>query len=293
MHLVVGATGLLGSEICRLLAETGTTIRTLIRTTSDPEKVGVLREAGAEIVHGDLKEPASLLSACTGVDAVVSTATSTTSRAERDTIESVDRDGQLALTDAAARAGVRRFVFVSFPEFHVDFPLQTAKRAVEQRLREGGLEFTVLRPTNFQEIWLTPRLGFDPLNGVVQVFGSGDKKVSWISFRDVARFVVEALENPAARNAVIDLGGPDALTYLEVVEIFEQESGRGCTVTHVPEEALAAQLASATDSLEASFAGLILGTAREGQPIDMETVLRDFRLDLTSVREYARTLASR
>ena len=226
------------------------------------------------------------------VDAVVSTVTSTTSRCEGDTIESVDRDGQLNLVEAARASGVRRFVFVSFPEFGVEFPLQTAKRTVERRIRESGLEYTILRPTNFQEVWLSPRLGFDPLNGQVQVFGSGEKTVSWISFRDVARFAVEAPKNPAARNAVIDLGGPEALSYLEVVEIFEHEIGRPCTVTHVPEEALEAQLTSAADSLQASFAGLMLGTAREGQPIDMEPVLWDFPLELTSVRDYARALAA-
>jgi uncharacterized protein YbjT (DUF2867 family) len=163
---------------------------------------------------------------------------------------------------------------------------------VEGRLRSSGLEYTILRPANFQEIWLGPRLGFDPKNGQAQVFGSGERKVSWISLRDVARFAVEALRSPTARDAVIDLGGPEALSYLEVVRIFEEESGRSCTVTHVPEEALKAQMASAADSLQASFAGLMLGTAREGQAIDMEPVLRDFPLGLTSVRDYARALAA-
>jgi NADH dehydrogenase len=223
---------------------------------------------------------------------VISTVTSTTSRGEGDTIESVDRDGQLALVDAALEAGVKRFVFVSFPGFAVEFPLQTAKRTVEDRIRSSGLEYTILRPTSFQEVWLGPRLGFDPLNGQVQVFGSGEEKVSWISARDVARFAVEALGSPAARDAVIDLGGPVALSYLEVVRIFEEETGRACTVTHVPEEALEAQRISADDSLQASFAALMLGTAREGQAIDMEPVLRDFPLTLTSVRDYARALAA-
>jgi uncharacterized protein YbjT (DUF2867 family) len=292
VNLVVGATGLLGGEICRLLAERGAPLRALVRTGSDRAKVESLQMLGAEVVEGDLKESSTLLPACAGVDAVISTATSTTSRAEGDSIESVDRDGQLALVDAAAQTGIDRFVFVSFPEFGVEIPLQSAKRLVERRIRESGLEHTILRPTNFQEVWLSPRLGFDPLNGQVQVFGSGDRPVSWISFRDVASFAVRALESPAARNAMLDLGGPDALSYLEVVRIFEEETGRRCEVTHVPEEALEAQLAAATDSLVASFAGLMLATARDGQPIAMEPVLREFPLELTSVRDYARALAA-
>lgn len=290
MNLVAGATGLLGGEICRLLAERGAPLRVLVRATSDQTKVEALRASGAEIVLGDLKEPVALVAACAGVEAVISTVTSTTSRLDGDTIESVDRDGQLALVDAARQAGVRRFVFVSFPEFKVEFALQTAKRSVERRIRESGLEYTVLRPTNFDEVWLTPRLGFDPLNGSVQVFGSGEQPVSWISFRDVARLVVESVDHPATRNAVIDLGGPEALAYLEVVKVFEEVLGRPCEVAHVPVEALAAQKAAATDSLDESFAGLLLGTAQEGQAIEMDSVLQLFPVELTSVRDYAQAL---
>jgi NADH dehydrogenase len=292
VNLVVGATGLLGGEICRLLVERGAALRVLVRPTSDPAKVEELTQLGAELVEGDLKDPATLAPAFVGAEAVISTATSTTSRAEGDTIESVDRDGQLALVDAAAGAGVRLFVFVSFPNLGVEFPLQTAKRLVERRIRESGLEYVILRPTNFQEVWLSAGLGFDPLNGQVQVVGSGEEKLSWISFRDVARVAVGALDSSAGRNAVVDLGGPEALSYLEVVKIFEEETGRRCELTRVPEAALEAQLASATDSLAASFAGLMLATARGSQPIDVEPVWRDHALELTSVRDYARALAT-
>jgi uncharacterized protein YbjT (DUF2867 family) len=290
MVLVVGATGLLGGEICRLLAERGRPIRALVRAGSDVAKVENLRSLGADLVVGDLKDPASLESACDGVDAVITTATSTTSRREGDTIESVDRDGQLNLVETARKAGVGRFVYISFPEFGVEIPLQTAKRIVEQRIRESGLEYTILRPTHFMEVWLSTRLGFDPLNGQTQVFGSGEKAVSWISFRDVAAFAVDALANPAARDGVIDVGGPDALSPLAVIRIFEEETGQTCAVTHVPEAALEGQRASGADSLEQSFAGLMLGTAREGQTIDMAPVLRDFPVELTSVKEYAGAL---
>jgi len=290
MVLVVGATGLLGGEICRLLAERGEPVRALVRKGSDPAGVESLRSLGADVVVGDLKEPETLGPACDGVAAVISTATSTTSRREGDTIESVDRDGQLDLVEAARKAGVERFVYVSFPEFDVEFPLQTAKRLVEQRIRESGLEFTILRPVHFMEIWLSARGGFDPVGGQVQVFGSGEKAVSWISFRDVAAFAVEALTNPAARNAVVDLGGPEAISPLAAIRIFEEETGRPCAITHVPEEALEAQRVTGADSLERSFAGLMLVTAREGAAVDMESVLRDFPVELTSVRDYARAL---
>ena len=131
MNLIVGATGLLGNQICTLLADRGKPIRALTRPTSNPDKVTHLRDIGAEIVQGDLKDPRSLAAACRGVDAVISTASSTMSRQEGDSIESVDRQGQLNLIEAAEAAGVKHFVLISFPNAGMDFPLQSAKRAVE------------------------------------------------------------------------------------------------------------------------------------------------------------------
>lgn len=289
MILVVGATGTLGMEICRLLQERGRPTRAIVRPGSSPEKVDRLRALGATIAAGDLKDPASLQQACAGIRTVISTASATISRREGDSIESVDRDGQLALISAAERSGVRDFVYVSFVEMTTDFPVQDAKRAVEQRLRRSSLGYTILRPANFMEVWLSPHLGFDPMQGRARIFGSGEAKVSWISFRDVAQFAVASVENPAAQNRIIDLGGPEALSPLEVVRIFEEELGQSISVEHVPEAALEAQRASAADSLQASLAGLALSTAR-GSPVPMESTLREFPVRLTTVREYARRL---
>ena len=279
--LVVGATGLLGGEICRRLAD-HVPVRALVRATSDEAKVVALRALGAETVEGDLKDRSSLDRASSGVSVVVSTATSTVSRVDGDTIESVDRDGQLSLVDAAAAARVQRFVFVSFIEFGIDAPLERAKRTVERRIVESGLAHTILRPSNFMEVWLGPFMGFDAANGTARVCGDGSARLNWVSFVDVARQAVDAALTPDAPNATVDCGGPDALSALDVVRIYEEESGRPFAVEHVPEEALEAQLGSAADSLEQSFAALMLGTAR-AQPTQPAPVG-----NLTTVREFVR-----
>ncbi|MGH3066001.1 MAG: SDR family oxidoreductase [Gaiellaceae bacterium] len=291
MILVVGATGLVGGEVCRILAERGDDVRALVRWTSDPDRVMALRGLGAELVEGDLKRMDTLLAACDGVDAVVSTATATTSQQEGDTIEAVDRDGQLALVDAASQAGVRRFVFISFPPFPIDSPLQSAKLAVERRLAEGEMEWVSVRAGPFHEVWLSSRLGADPLGGTLRVYGSGEQKISWISFRDVARFAAEAVGSPAARNRLLDIGGP-SLSYHEVARVFEEETGHPIALEYVPVEALEAQVAAGRNSLETSFATLILNVGLHGAPIDMEPVLRDFPRERESVREYTRSLVA-
>jgi len=286
MNLIVGATGLLGNQICTLLADRGKPVRALARTTSNPDKVARLRNIGAEIVPGDLKNPQSLVAACRGAQAVISTASSTLSRQEGDSIESVDRQGQLNLIEAAEAAGVEHFVLISFPNAGIEFPLQSAKREVEERLRRSRMTHTILQPTFFMEVWLSPALGFDAANGTAQIYGDGHNKVSWISFQDVARFAVAALDNPRATNVTVQLGGPEALSPLEVVQAVERSTGNRVTVQHVPEAALRAQYDGATDSLQRSFAGLMLYYAG-GDVIDMIDALRLFTVEgLRSVHDH-------
>jgi NADH dehydrogenase len=73
MNLVVGATGVLGGEICRQLRQGGRPVRALTRSTTDPLKVEQLKRLGATLVQGDLKDRASLDSACRGAAAVITT----------------------------------------------------------------------------------------------------------------------------------------------------------------------------------------------------------------------------
>ena len=286
MNLIVGATGLLGSEICRLLAAEGKPVRALVRPTSDQIKVAQLESLNVEVARGDLKDRPSLDAACEGVSAVVSTASSTLSRQEGDSIQTVDLEGQLNLVDAAKAANVSRFVLISFPPVDAEFPLQAAKRRVEEHLKSSGLTYAILQPTFFMEVWLSPALGFYAANAKAQIYGSGENKISWISYKDVAKFAVASLDNAEARNAVIELGGPEALSPLEVVRAFEESQGRKFDVQNVPEEALKEQRESASDPLQQSFAGLMLYYS-QGQIIDMRKTLQKFPVQLTSITDYA------
>lgn len=286
MILVVGATGLLGSAVCQVLAESKMAVTALVRPTADPAKVLKLEQSGAKLVKGDLKNRASLDAACKGVEAIISTASSTFSRQTGDSIQSVDLEGQLSLIAAAHGAGVRHFIFVSFPDVPVAFPLQDAKRVVERALIASGMIYTILQPTFFMEVWLNPAVGFDAANAKAQIFGSGKAPISWISFQDVAKFAVASLTAPAARNAVIKLGGPEALTPLQVVETFEKVSGRQFSIDFLPEDSLRAKWSGASDPIEKSFAGLMLYYTM-GEAIDMTSPLRWCPIKLAPVRQLA------
>jgi uncharacterized protein YbjT (DUF2867 family) len=291
MVLVVGSTGMVGSEICRRLARQGEKVRALFRPTSSSEKVAFLRGCGAEVFVGDLKDTGSLADACRGVDAVISTASSTFSRQVGDSIESVDDAGQLHLVDAAKAAGVSRFVFVSFRrQSGISFPLAEAKARVERAIAE--LDFTIVQASWFMEAWLSPALGFDYLNASARIYGPGTSPVSWVSFLDVAEMCVLALRHRVAERRTIEFGGPSALSPLEVVARFEEIGGKPFKIEHIPEEALCTQFEEATDSMQKSFAGLMLGYAY-GDAIDMTLIQREFGIKLTSIDQFARAVLGR
>lgn len=289
--LVVGATGFLGMEICRQLAATNKNVSGLVRKTADQGKANSLKQLGVQLIEGDLKNSASIKKALQGITTIISTASSTFSRQDGDSIQSVDNDGQSNLIDEAVAAGVSHFIFVSFCFNPDGFPLQAAKERAERKLDASGMSYSIIKPSFFIEAWLSPAIGFDFPNAKATIYGEGKNKISWISIPDVAAFTVAAVDNPAAKNKTLIVGGPDALSPLEVVALFEKTGSKKFELQHVPVEALQAQKKTATDDMGKSFASLMLIYAA-GQEINMKEILKTFPVKLTSVREYANRVMS-
>src|SRR4030043_1456473 len=294
MNLIVGATGMLGSEVCRLLRKENQSVRAMVRETSDPIKVTKLQEPGVEIVRGDLRRSSTFKPVLQDITTIITTASSmpfSYVAGENDPVL-VDRNGMTSLIDEAKNAGVKHFIYTSFSgNIDLDFPIRNAKRAVEHHLEKSGMVYTILRPTCFMEAWLTPMVGFDAANAKVQLCGDGTKPLSYISYFDVARFAAESLKNPHARNTILELGGPEKLSQLDAVKIFENASGKKFDVQHVPVEALQSQMNAATDPMQKSFAGLMLGIAN-GDPIDMKDTIAKFPIKLKSVKEFAQSMVA-
>jgi len=260
MILVVGSTGKLGAEICRILARKGIPIRALIRSTSDPLRVERLKNYGSDLVLGDLRNPASLVDACRGIHAVICTASALSSyQPFKNDFEAVDLEGVLNLIDVASQADVPHFVFISLSRnVDLESPLCNAKRAVEKYLRESGMVYTVLRPAFFMETWFSAVVGFDPVAGKAIIYGDGNSPICWISTRDVAQFAVHSLFNPLAYDATLELGGPQSLSPRQVIRIFEEASQRNFELTYVSEKTLREQLKVARDPLQQTWTSLKL-----------------------------------
>ena len=286
MDLVVGATGLVGQQLALGLRRQGREVRALVRGGRHHDKAAPLVAAGVEIVDADLTKPESLPSACAGVETILSTATSMP-HAKDDGLRRVDHDGTLALIDSAERAGVHHFVYTSYSgNLRTDSPLETAKRDCEKRLLSSRMRITILRPSYFMEMWLSPALGFDPANGRARIYGSGEGKVSYISVRDVVAFALAVAANPSHPSAILEMGGPEALSQLDAVGIFERTLGGKVEVDRVPLAALEDQHRSA-DPLQKTFAALMIGYAKgDDIPGSMETARR-YGVTLHSIAGYA------
>lgn len=182
------------------------------------------------MLTGDLAEPASWSGALAGCDAVVHLAAATGSASDRE-LERVNVDATRWLLEACERQGIGRILFVSsiaadYPDLS-RYPYGRSKLAAETLVRQSHLDYTILRPTivlgRESPIWQKLRsLATLPL---MPVFGDGSARVQPVSVEDVARGMVYLLDRSRFSNEVLELGGPEVLTMLELLRRIRQACG--------------------------------------------------------------------
>jgi uncharacterized protein YbjT (DUF2867 family) len=252
MILLVGATGQLGGRIARELLSTGAAVRALCRPASG---YAALKRMGAAVAFGDLRDPASLDRACDGIDTVVTTA-NTARRGGDDTVDAVDLQGTRDLIDAARKAGVRRFIFMSAlgAAQTSPVPFMAAKGRSEAHLRESGMVWTVVAPNLFMGTWVTlvvqqPAVAGEP----VIIIGQGRTRHTFIAEHDVAGFTVAAINSPEASNRRLAIGGPEALSWRDVIATYERVLGRTLDVQFQEPGSVAGRIPAAVQPLLAAM----------------------------------------
>jgi NADH dehydrogenase len=202
--------------------------------TRNPDRARQRLGEAAEIVLGDVCSQNSLPAAMSGVDSVVSAVTGFGPGAAGP--RAVDYEGNVNLIRAAEAAVVRRFVLFSMRGARPDHPMQLLreKHRAEQVLRASRLSWTIVRPTVFMELWI----GFigDPIlkSGACTVFGPGTNPINFVSVRDLARVVVLLFRQPFGVDQVIEVGGPDNLSFNQLVQRLEAAFAHRVRVRHVP-----------------------------------------------------------
>jgi NADH dehydrogenase len=238
--LVTGATGFIGPHVAHALRSRETPVRALVR---NPSRGTRLSPWGVELATGDVTDPASLRSACDGVDAVVHLVAIIRGRPAD--FERVMVQGTRNVIAAAQEAGVRRFVLASalgLDERTKDaVPYFAAKWEMERAVRDSGVEHVIFRPSFVfgRDGGVLPtfvRLArFAP---VTPIIGPGTQKLQPIWVEDLAEHYAVAVTDQAAANRTFELGGPDAVTWNEFWERLKRTLGARRPSVHIPFRAM-------------------------------------------------------
>jgi uncharacterized protein YbjT (DUF2867 family) len=221
--LVAGGTGRLGTLVVRGLARRHLDVRVLTRDVTRAQHLGDV----AEVVVGDVRDRVSLDRAMGGVATVVS-AVQGFAGPGNVTPASVDHEGNRHLVDAAAATGAD-VVMLSVVGATARHPMELfrAKYAAEQHLRASTAPWTIVRATAFLEMWAE-------ILGKGIVFGRGDNPINFVSVHDVAAVVELAVVDRKLRDQIIDVGGPDNLTFNQLATELQQVTGRSRKIRHIP-----------------------------------------------------------
>lgn len=232
--LVTGASGFIGLPLTRHLSTLGHCVRALARRPIE-------RDAGgrAEWVSGDMRDAASLERAVGGMEGVVHLACAT-GVARESVAHAVNVEGTRALLDAARRAGVRRFVFVSSISAVRERmgPYGRTKREGEALVAASGLEFVILRPSlvyGAGSSGLFARLARSMRSlPVVPVIGNGRIEIDPVHVDDVCAVIGQCLERAEILGRTYDLLGPDRVTFDDLLRRLARHLGVEARLFHVP-----------------------------------------------------------
>lgn len=284
MIVVAGGSGRLGTQLVTRLAGRGLAVRVLTR---EPDRARHLSELAAEIVTCDVRDRSSLEPAIRGATTVVS-AVQGFAGPGRGSAASVDRDGNANLIDTAAAVDAD-VVLMSVVDASPEHPMELlrAKYAAEQHLRASGVRWTIVRATAFVELWA--EIMTRPI-----VFGRGENPINFVSVSDVATVLERAVVDPALRQSVIEVGGPQNVTFNELATLLQRVRGRPAKVRHVPPWLLRAaapmarraRAAIAMDTTDMTF------DAERVQPALVELPMTDLQTALTDSHPSMRTAAA-
>lgn len=222
--LIIGATGNAGGLVTPALLERGETVRCLVRSE---DKAQPLRDAGAEVMIGDLENPDSLAAAFEGVDTVFSVIA---------TGPNIELQGK-NLVEAAVNAKVDHFVRYALIQNEHIAKLRSGKMqaAVDAMVRSSGLNYTIILPHSYMQNMMAVAATIQ--SDSVFYLPYGDGKVGLMDLRDVAEVAVQVMTTDGHHGKSYTITGPEAITMHEVAQSLSSAIGRPISYIDVPPEA--------------------------------------------------------
>jgi uncharacterized protein YbjT (DUF2867 family) len=225
MILVTGGTGLIGSEVLRLLSHSGVAACGLTR---NPQKAKTI--PGITWVAGDLAKPDTLPAAFRGARTLF------LNSAVSEDLVALQNNGIAAARAAAVKHIVKLSAFGASD--HSKAPICLMHYEVEKEMRESGMDWTIIRPHHFMQNLLA-QAPYIIKEGVVYS-ASGDGKIPYTDARDIAAVATVTLTQPGHTSKWYVVTGSEALSYRQATEIIGRTIGRQLRfVDETPEESRA------------------------------------------------------
>jgi uncharacterized protein YbjT (DUF2867 family) len=222
MILVTGSTGFIGKSLVRKLAESGQDVRLLLRPS--PQSPRLPLGLSVEVAVSSLSDERSLRAAMVGVDTVYHLAGVERQGAYADLMK-VDIQGTQSVTRAAKDAQVKRIFFLSHlgADRASAYPILKAKAIAEESVRRSGIDYTIIRSA----IVYGPNDGFTTaLAGLIATLpsiflmpGDGRSLIQPLWIEDLVTCLIWALDNERIANETLEIGGPEYLTFRQVLEL--------------------------------------------------------------------------
>jgi NAD(P)H dehydrogenase (quinone) len=215
---VTGASGQLGRRVVQLLldAKAGT----VVAATRTPGRLADLTAAGAVVRRADFDDPASLAAAAKGVDAMLLVST-----------DAVDRPGRRlaqhrAAIQAALEGGVKRIVYTSLINPGPESPITIAPdhAGTEAALSATPLAYTVLRDNVYADM-LFHSLPHAVATGELVAAANGGG-IAYVTREDCARVAAAVLAKPSEAREVLDVTGPEAVTFAQLAALAGELTGK-------------------------------------------------------------------
>ncbi len=232
--LVTGADGIVGKRLIEKLVKEGIVPEVFVRT--DREKA-FFDSHKVEMIVGSAKDSSLLESLVKGKEAVIHLIGSFAPE-NGDSLDDVNNMISYNLLNAAQDNGVQKFIYLSAygASVAVRNPFLVSKGNAEVDIMQGEVPYFILKaaPIYSKETCLGELLQEFVQTKKAQLIGTGKQQIQPIFLDDVIEYLYQALVDPNARQQVLEIGGPDKVSYEELVQLASEVSGQAIQIKKVP-----------------------------------------------------------
>lgn len=224
MILITGSTGKVGQHLVSTLKAQGVPFKALARSEGSAQ---ALAAQGVEVLRGDLTDATSFKAALAGIDTLFLLSSSTD-----------PFSAEAGAVSIAKAAGVKKIVKLSAAGVQADSSssLLRGHARVERLIEDSGLTWIFLRPSFFMQNWVL--YNAPAIKAKQPVYANaGDQRLGWVDIRDIAAVAAEALTSSNLDGRILELTGPEPLSYAQVAAKLTELLGREVPYVPVPDGA--------------------------------------------------------